>query len=111
MKKNGGKVSEGSNDVNECDLESQFCQKIYLFHYFHTIFDEEFKNLGLESLRPRFEDLLRKFTFCIQNQKSQSRIWNYAGFETRSGHQWKLALAQSQNPTKQLLIGLWLAVC
>ena len=40
-------------------LNLSFVKK-YLFHRFHTIFNEEFKNQGLESLRQRFEDLLRK---------------------------------------------------
>ena len=68
-KKNGGKISEGSNDDNECDVKSQFCQKIYLFHCFRTIFDEEFKNYGLESLRQHFEDLLRKLTVSFLTAK------------------------------------------
>ena len=50
--------------------------KKYLFHRFHTIFNEEFKNQGLESLRQRFEDLLRKITIrtggCLQVLSSLS---------------------------------------
>ena len=60
--KNGGKISKGSYDDIECEFKSRFRQKITLFNCFHTIFDEEFKTHGLESLRHRYENLLRKLS-------------------------------------------------
>ena len=55
-----------SYNDNEYGIKSWFYQKNYFFHYFHTIFDEEFKNHSLKSPRQRFEDLLRKLTAKVK---------------------------------------------
>ena len=47
--KNGGEISVGGNDENECDFKYRFRQKNHHFHFFDTFFDEEFKNHGTGS--------------------------------------------------------------